>query len=126
MDPPLMSHAHNQPDGKRCPESDEAHCGQSEANDGILNGDANVYSTVDASMPEPRPKIESCYEVESNILYSETWSPRGAIISTLASINAPVEVLSQEEQGVVRETCAVPEPFEKVTVEVVSADRYSG
>ncbi|XP_077148974.1 E3 SUMO-protein ligase ZBED1-like [Ranitomeya variabilis] len=48
---------------------------------------------------------------------------KDAIISTLALINASVDTLSQDEWEVVREICAILEPFEQVTVEI-SAESY--
>ncbi|CAB1350065.1 unnamed protein product [Coregonus sp. 'balchen'] len=42
---------------------------------------------------------------------------------TLALINASIEPLSQEEWELVKEVCAVLQPFQEVTVEI-SADSY--
>ena len=49
---------------------------------------------------------------------------KDAIISTLATVNAPVDALTLEEWEVVEEMCRVLEPFEQVTVEISGEGSY--
>ncbi|CAK6980294.1 hypothetical protein E1301_Tti021870, partial [Scomber scombrus] len=68
-------------------------------------------------MPELRPKQEcatrwnSTFDMLKRILES-----KDVIISTLAVINAPVDILNQKEWETVKEVCTILEPFEEVTV----------
>lgn len=48
---------------------------------------------------------------------------REAIISTIAIMNAPVDIPNQNEWDIIKEACTVLEPFQQVTVEI-SAESY--
>lgn len=75
-------------------------------------------------IPELRPKQECATRWNSTFyMLKRMLETKDAIISTLALINASIEPLSQEVWELVKEVCAVLQPFEEVTVEI-SADRY--
>ncbi|XP_077155210.1 E3 SUMO-protein ligase ZBED1-like [Ranitomeya variabilis] len=72
-------------------------------------------------MPELRPKQDCVTRWNSTFhMLKRVLESKDAIISTLAIMNAPVEILSQEEWEVVREACIILEPFDQVTVEISS------
>ncbi|XP_069600377.1 zinc finger BED domain-containing protein 4-like [Ranitomeya imitator] len=75
-------------------------------------------------MPQLRP-IQECPTRWNSTFYmlKRIIETKDAIISTLALINASVDTLSQDEWEVVREICAILEPFKQVTVEI-SAESY--
>ncbi|XP_041722424.2 zinc finger BED domain-containing protein 4-like [Coregonus clupeaformis] len=75
-------------------------------------------------IPELRPKQECATRWNSTFdMLKRMLEIKDAIISTLALINASIEPLSQEEWELVKEVCAVLQPFQEVTVEI-SADSY--
>lgn len=74
-------------------------------------------------MPELRPKQDCVTRWNSTFhMLQRINESKEAIISTLAIMNAPVDLLTQDEWEVVREALSVLEPFEQITVEI-SAER---
>ncbi|XP_048829491.1 zinc finger BED domain-containing protein 4-like [Brienomyrus brachyistius] len=70
-------------------------------------------------MPEPRLKQECITRWNSTFhMLKRILETKGAVISTLAVISAPVDPLRREEWEVLQEACTVLKPFEQVTVEI--------
>ena len=69
-------------------------------------------------LPELKPKQDCITRWNSTFhMLKRITESKEAIISTLAIMNAPVNLLSQDEWEVIREACSVLEPFEQITVE---------
>ncbi|KAK3854720.1 hypothetical protein Pcinc_038814 [Petrolisthes cinctipes] len=75
-------------------------------------------------LPELRP-IQDCITRWNSTLHmlKRVLDLREAIISTLALLNTPIELLYPHEWDIVKEACTVLEPFEQVTVEI-SGEQY--
>ncbi|KAK3888618.1 hypothetical protein Pcinc_007344 [Petrolisthes cinctipes] len=95
----------------------------------------------DPTSTQPVDQTSDCFEVserhtsenlaeellkvaqEWKIMLKRVLDLREAIISTLALLNAPIELLYPHEWDIVKEACTVLEPFEQVTVEI-SGEQY--